>query len=151
MRLSSVLKNLPASKNSGNTSQDPHEQNVSRSDLKQLENYLDQLWKAANINVEFPQHFFDRLNDDRNGKQITVGELKRIFSDAFKKYSSQFSKIKDFEGVLKSISTAINVPFALDFDRRTHMLDLVAKTVMRKRDFKTPDKTFAVESKNVVT
>ena len=147
MRLASVLRNLPADKSKEDRTLDVYQQPVSRSDLKHLENYLDQLWKAANINVEFPPHFFERLNDERNKRQITVGELRKIFNDAFKKYSSHFSKIKDFEGVIKSISTAINVPFALDFDRRTNMLDLVAKTIMRKKDFKTPDKTFAVENK----
>jgi hypothetical protein len=33
----------------------------------------------------------------------------------------------------------INVPFVLNWDPRSQVLDLVAKTVMRKKNFQTPN------------
>jgi len=144
MRLASVLRKIPSNKD---RTLEVNQQPVSRNDLLSLERYLDDLWRKVGIDVEFPKHFFERLNDERNKRQITVGELRNLFSNAFRKYADVFSKIKDFEGVLKSFSTAINIPFALDFDFKTGILNLVAKTIMRKKDFKTPDKTFVVESK----
>jgi hypothetical protein len=49
--------------------------------------------------------------------------------------------------VLKDMQTNINLPFVLKWDSRNNELDLVAKTVMRKPDFKTPDPVFPVENK----
>lgn len=43
------------------------------------------------------------------------------------------------------------MPFALRWDPRNQELDLIAKTVMRKKDFKTPNQEFRVESKEVGT
>jgi len=43
------------------------------------------------------------------------------------------------------MQTDINVPFMLQWDAENNELDLIAKTVMRKKDFKTPDREFAVE------
>ena len=40
------------------------------------------------------------------------------------------------EAVIKDMRADINMPFVINIDRNG-MLDLVAKTVMRKRDFKT--------------
>lgn len=34
------------------------------------------------------------------------------------------------------------MPFAIDFNPRTRELELVSKTVMRKRNFHTPSKRF---------
>ena len=40
------------------------------------------------------------------------------------------------QAVIHDMETDINMPFVLNIDR-SGMLDLVAKTVMRKKDFKT--------------
>ena len=42
----------------------------------------------------------------------------------------------DAQAVITDMETDINMPFVLNVDR-SGMLDLVAKTVMRKKDFKT--------------
>ena len=47
------------------------------------------------------------------------------------------------EAVIKDMKTDINVPFVLNLRRGE--LELVAKTVMRKKNFKTPDRELAVE------
>ena len=40
--------------------------------LNKLEKYLDALFARLGIDVEFTRHFLDRVNDERNIKQITV-------------------------------------------------------------------------------
>ena len=45
---------------------------------------------------------------------------------------------------MKDMKTDVNIPFALQWDNKNNELDLIAKTVMRKKDFKTPDPEFAV-------
>ena len=42
----------------------------------------------------------------------------------------------DAQAVIHDMETDINMPFVLNIDK-SGMLDLVAKTVMRKKDFKT--------------
>ena len=45
---------------------------ITKSDLDQLEKYADRLFGAVGIDVEFTRHFLDRVNDERNKKQITT-------------------------------------------------------------------------------
>ena len=49
----------------------------------------------------------------------------------------------DAEAVITDMETDVNMPFVLNLDRNG-MLDLVAKTVMRKKDFKTKDQKLKV-------
>ena len=50
----------------------------------------------------------------------------------------------DAEAVIKDMRTDINMPFVLNF--KSGELELVAKTIMRKKNFKTPNPELAVES-----
>ena len=47
-------------------------EDVSRSDLDQIERYADKLFAAVGIDVEFTRHFLDRVNDERNKKPINT-------------------------------------------------------------------------------
>ena len=42
------------------------------------------------------------------------------------------------------MQTDINMPFVLKYDRRTQEFDLIAKTVMRKKGFKTTSDVLSV-------
>ena len=120
------------------------ERTITRADLAQIEKYADKLFAKVGIDVEFTRHFLDRVNDERNKKQITTAELTRLFKQMFKKHGKPIAKLgPDAEAVMKDMQTDVNMPFVLKWDGKE--LDLVAKTVMRKKDFKTSNKTFAVE------
>jgi homoserine dehydrogenase len=120
------------------------EKTITRQDLAQIEKYADKLFAKVGIDVEFTRHFLDRVNDERNKKQITVAELTRIFKQVFKKFGKPIAKLgPDAEAVMKDMQTDINMPFVLKLSGQE--LELVAKTIMRKKDFKTSNKTFAVE------
>ena len=112
-------------------------EDITKSDLKEIEKYADKLFAAVGIDIEFTRHFHDRVNDARNKKPITSAELIGLFRRTYKKHGKRIPKLgPDAEAVIKDMKTDINMPFVINIDRNG-MLDLVAKTVMRKRDFKT--------------
>ena len=112
------------------------EKQVSKSDIDQIERYADRLFASLNIDVEFTKHFMDRVNDARNKTQITPSELTRLFKQSYRKHGKKIKNLgPDAEAVLNDMQTDINMPFVLKVDGNE--LDLVAKTVMRKKNFKT--------------
>ena len=121
------------------------EREVRKSDLDQLERYADRLFASLGIDVEFTKHFLDRVNDERNVKQITPSELTRLFKQTYKKHGKTIAKLgPDAEAVVNDMKTDINMPFVLNL--KGGELELVAKTVMRKKDFKTSNRKLSFES-----
>ena len=121
------------------------DRDVTDQELQQLETYADKLFASLGIDVEFSRHFKDRVNDPRNQKPITIAELTRLFKQIYKKHGKPIAQLgPDAEAVMKDMRTDVNVPFALQWDGKE--LDLVAKTIMRKPNFATPNPEFAVES-----
>jgi len=126
------------------------EKEVTKSDLDQLERYADRLFGAVGIDVEFTRHFLDRVNDVRNRMQITTAELTRLFKQSYRKFGKVIRKLgPDAQAVLSDMKTDINMPFVLNL--KGGELELVAKTVMRKKDFKTSNPKLAFESKGFFT
>jgi hypothetical protein len=114
--------------------------------LTKLEYYLDQLFSKLGMDVQFSNHFLDRANDARNKTQITLKELAILFKDAYIKYGKRIAQMgPDAEAVIKDMRSDINVPFVLNWDSRNKELDLVAKTVMRKKNFSTPDQELPLQ------
>ena len=64
---------------------DEVDKEITQGDLSQLERFADKLFAKVGIDVEFTKHFLDRVNDERNKKQITMSELTRLFKQEFKK------------------------------------------------------------------
>lgn len=115
--------------------------------LKDLEKFLDRLYAAIGIDIDFmKQHFLERINDARNGKPISLAELKDLFLKIFNNYSRTISKKGEgFQAVLTDLSTDLNVPFVLNYDQRNKEMDLIAKTIMRKKGFLTNTPKFSVQ------
>lgn len=123
---------------------------LSTQQLIAIEEKLDQLWASLGIDIEFTYHWKSRVNDIRNQKQITADEIVKIFNDVYQKYGKQIAQTgPDFEAVLQDISTDINIPFVLNWNRDSEKLELVAKTIMRKSKFQTSDPVFQVESSKI--
>ena len=123
---------------------------LTQTDIDQLEVFADRLFAKVGIDVEFTRHFLDRVNDQRNSKQITMGELTRLFKQEQKRWGKAIARMgPDHEAVMKDLQTDINMPFALRWDQKNNELDLIAKTVMRKKDFKTSNQEFAVEDRKI--
>lgn len=98
------------------------------------------------IDVRFSRHFADRVNDPRNGKDITVEEIARLFSEVYKEHGRILQQLGPAaEVLLTDLSTKLNVPVVFDWDRTEEELDMVAKTIMRKNNYKTHTKTLPVK------
>lgn len=111
---------------------------VSYSDLKGVEKYADSIFSDVGIDVGFTKHFLDRVNDPRNKKDITPDELKGLYSKAREKYGDTLSKLPPgSERVVNDTETDINIPVAIGWDGKSPDMDMVAKTVMRKKNFLT--------------
>ena len=116
---------------------------ITQSDLDQIEKYADRLFAAVGIDVEFTRHFMDRVNDTRNKQQITSSELVRLFKQSYKKYGKKIASLgDDAQAVINDMKTDINMPFVLNVTKDGE-LELVGKTVMRKKDFKTSNRKFS--------
>ena len=112
------------------------EKKITQSDLDQIEKYADRLFAALKIDVQFTKHFMDRVNDARNIKQITVAELIRLFKQAYRRYGKKIAKMPDdANAVINDMKTNINLPFVMNYKKGE--IELVAKTVMRKKNFTT--------------
>ena len=87
---------------------------ISQRDLDGIEKFADRLFAKVNIDVEFTRHFLDRVNDERNKKQITTAELTRLFKQTYNKHGKKIPQLgPDAEAVLKDMQTDINMPFVL--------------------------------------
>lgn len=123
---------------------------ITMTQLQTIDKELDKIYKPLNINIKFSKHFADRLNDPRNQTPITIKELLKIFIRVFKKYGKYLHNLKnEFQAVMRDISTAINIPFILVWDNIKKKFDLVAKTIMRKDNFTTPNQILQVEGYNL--
>ena len=128
------------------------EQPITPTQLNALEKALDALFQSLGIDVEFTRHFIDRVNDERNQEQITMPELVSMFKKEYQRWGKPIAQMgPDSEAVMKDLESDINIPFVLKWDRDNQELDLVAKSVMRKKNFKTSNKEFPVESKTYNT
>jgi hypothetical protein len=106
-------------------------------DLDRVEKYADDILDP--VDVEFTKHFFDRLTRAEHDKEITDAELIGFFKRLAKK-KKQFDKfMKQYdEFVIKDDRTDINIPFKAKVDQ------IIAKTIMRKDDFKTSDPEYKI-------
>ncbi len=100
-------------------------------DLKQIDTFADKKLNPVDV-VLTDKHFFDRLNDPRNDKEISKAELIGFFKRLSKKKKEFLSFLDKYNQVVASDDrTNINIPFMKQANK------VIAKTVMRKKDFKT--------------
>tara|TARA_R110001592_G_scaffold87117_3_gene257218 strand:- start:3679 stop:4446 length:768 start_codon:yes stop_codon:yes gene_type:complete len=112
-------------------------EDMSMGDLQKIDTYADS--KMGVDVVLTGKHFFDRLNDPRNKKDISEAELIGFFkrlSKNKKKFIEFLNKYKQI--VATDTRTNINIPFMKRANK------VIAKTVMRKSDFKTSNLKFNI-------
>jgi hypothetical protein len=115
---------------------------LSHSNLDSVEKYADRELSPADI--EFSNHFFDRLNDPRNGKEISEPELTGFFK-RLARHKKEFLDFLDKYNqiVVKDTRSDINIPFVKMANK------VIAKTVMRKGEFQTSSHTIVNEAQAV--
>jgi homoserine dehydrogenase len=113
---------------------------VGMKQIKQFEKIVDQLFKKFNIDFNFTRHFADRMSDERNTPCITMKELAEFIKKIYAKQGKSLKGIAGAEAVVKDIQKDLNIPVAVTYDQRNDEFDVVMKTIMRKKNFKTPNK-----------
>jgi hypothetical protein len=106
---------------------------MAKADMDAVEKYADQQLAPSDIELgKETDHFFQRLNDPRNGKEISPAELTGFFKRLAKNKKKFLEFVKQYkEFVVKDRRTDINIPFIVTANK------LIAKTIMRKGDFKS--------------
>ena len=104
---------------------------IPMADLQKIDQFADKQLNPLDV-VITDKHFFDRLNDPRNGKEISQAELIGFFK-RLGKNKKQFLDFLDKyqEMVAVDDRTNINIPFMKQANKA------IAKTIMRKKDFKS--------------
>jgi shikimate kinase len=109
--------------------------------MKAFEQFVDRLFKKFNIDFEFTKHFRERMSHERNDPCINMKELASMIQKIYKKYQNgekSLNKYIDAEAVIKDIQSDLNMPIAVEYDRKNDQIDVIAKTIMRKKNFRTP-------------
>ena len=124
----------------------PIKEFVTQSELDGVEKIADEWFEDYGIDVQFTKHFIERVNDERNGKPISAEELEDLFTQTAEKYGEKLANLPDdYQAVLLKLRNDINLPFALNYDEKNDEMDLVAKTVMRKKNFQTSNPKLALQ------
>jgi hypothetical protein len=114
---------------------------MAKADMDAVEKYADQQLAPSDIELgKETDHFFQRLNDPRNGKEISPAELTGFFKRLAKNKKKFLEFVKQYkEFVVKDRRTDINIPFVVMANK------LIAKTIMRKDDFKSVTPIYVTE------
>jgi dephospho-CoA kinase len=110
--------------------------------MKAFEQFVDRLFKKFGLDFEFTKHFRERMSHERNDPCIDIKELASIIQKIYKKYQSgekSLNKFVDAEVVIKDIQSDLNMPVAIEYDRKNDQIEVIAKTIMRKKNFRSPN------------
>ena len=119
---------------------------VTMQQIKDLEKFGDRLLAKFDIDIEFSKHFADRMNDPRNNPDISVAELQALFKKIARNKAKNIIKHKGSEVVLKDIQRDLNLPVVIKTNGKE--MDVVHKTIMRKKNFTTPNPVVRYENVN---
>lgn len=117
---------------------------VSQKQINDLEKFADRLLKKFDIDIEFTRHFADRMNDNRNKPEISVAELQRMFKKIAKNKAKGIRSHGDSEAIIKDIQSDLNLPVVITYDSKNNEFEVINKTIMRKKNFKSSNPTISV-------
>lgn len=117
---------------------------VSQKQLNDLETFADRLLNKFDVDIEFTRHFADRMNDARNKPAITITELEKLFKKMADNQGKKIKKYGNKEAILKDMQSDLNLPIVINW--KNGEFEVVHKTIMRKKNFKSPDPEVKYES-----
>jgi len=117
---------------------------VSQKQLNDLETFADRLLNKFDVDIEFTRHFADRMNDARNKPAITITELEKLFKKMADNQGKKIKKYGNKEAILKDMQSDLNLPIVVNW--KNGEFEVVHKTIMRKKNFKSPDPEVKYES-----
>ena len=113
---------------------------IPMADLVKIDQFADKQLNPIDV-VLTDKHFFERLTDPRNQKDISQAELIGFFKRLGKNKKKFVEFLNQYgEVVAKDNRSKINIPFMKQANK------VIAKTIMRKDDFKTPSPQYKFEA-----
>jgi len=112
---------------------------LSDSEIDDIEDLADELFRDYKIDVVFTNHFKERLRDPReNQNPITFDELEKFFIKMAKNAGKEISDIPlHKKAVIKDIVSKLNSPIAMERDLKNPVIkDMNMVTIMRNPKFK---------------
>lgn len=110
---------------------------MSMQELRDAEYVIEYLFKDLGIDVIWTTHFKDRI--EGREADVTKFELAEAFKKMKERYGERLQAARDnhreFVGILKDMASELNIPFAVEFDRknpRNNKYILRGITIMRK-------------------
>jgi hypothetical protein len=140
------LKELLNPEINTSSKEEPITEIVPEPEIDNIDDYADDVLDP--IDLEIPPHFVDRVNDRRNRPEIEADELYDFFDKLSDEKDELLSLLDQGEEIVATDSdTDINIPLAKDTfkSKRKNQPVVVAKTIMRKRDFATPNPKLTFE------
>lgn len=113
---------------------------VTQKQMKAFEIFVDRMFDKYGIDFEFTKHFADRMGDDRNNPCITMKELADFIKKIYAKQGKRLKNEKGAEVVIKDLQSDLNIPVVVNYDQKKDEFEVVMKTIMRKKNFRTPNK-----------
>lgn len=108
--------------------------------IKAFEKFVDRMFEKFGIDFKFTRHFGERMSDGRNDPCIKLKELADFIKKIYANQGKSLKSVAGAEAVIKDIQTDLNIPVAVEYDAQNDEFDVVMKTVMRKKNFRTPNK-----------
>jgi hypothetical protein len=115
---------------------------LTSANMNAFEKFVDRMFEKFGVDFEFTKHFRERMSDSRNDPCIDMKEIAGIIKKIYSKYQrgeKSLSKYVDSEAVIKDMQTDLNMPIAVEYDRKKDQIEVIAKTIMRKKNFRTPN------------
>ena len=112
---------------------------ITMAQMKDFEKFVDRMFEKYKIDFNFTKHFGDRMNDARNAPKIKLKELADLIKKIYAKHGNPLKGKAGAEVVVKDLQSDLNMPIAIEYDARNDQIDVVAKTIMRKKNFTTPN------------
>lgn len=91
-------------------------------EIRELEMHLDALMRPVGLDVEFSQHFVERLLGRE--RRVTIPEIVDAFNKLKRKYKNRLlsaKKVPDYEAVLKDFSNELNIVFGIRGNELTNV------------------------------
>ncbi len=123
------------------------DEEVSQAQLKDLEKFADRLLNKFDVDVEFTKHFAERMNDSRNKPPIKIAELQALFKKIANVKAKNIKAYPNSEVVLKDMQKDLNLPIVIRTDKQGD-IEVTHKTIMRKKNFTTPNPIVRYEEIN---
>lgn len=121
------------------TLMEAEEAEISAAQMKEFEKFVDRMFEKYKIDFEFTKHFGERMNDDRNSPKIKLKELADLIKKIYAKHGNPLKDKPGAEMVVKDLQSDLNMPIVVKYDSKNDEIDIVAKTIMRKKNFSTPN------------